>query len=325
MLRPVTPDMSRQSFDFAVLASACMQAVPEPGHTQLLQQLRTALPQLEFKLVLTRSGWYRIGGVVDKDGESVSEDLAAWVETESEGDVLNLYHKYVGKKLYATRLCGKTCYFVARTGDLPQEFIQLEVEEVEEVLDRPIFTADTEDDLPDVIEELVDPAEYQRLEPTPVKPPRYIFRRIIPIADYLDRSVEETDSKLPIIRFMQDWQRSSAGESAPFCHHWVLAFREYIDGYGEPRFHVKPITTYTDDIPVIDDNVPRGTELANLIHGFDRQTGYPMAWYFFMLTHKQVSHQIAESIHKDLMGAYAYLPARDVKVLQDWYDRGYGV
>jgi hypothetical protein len=25
------------------------------------------------------------------------------------------------------------------------------------------------------------------------------------------------------------------------------------------------------------------------------------------------------------MGAYAYLPGRDIKVRQDWYDRPYGV
>jgi hypothetical protein len=70
--------------------------------------------------------------------------------------------------------------------------------------------------------------------------------------------------------------------------------------------------------------MPRGAGLANLIHGFDRVVGYPFAWYFHMLTHKPVPHQLAEAVHADLMGAYEYLLARDLKVLRDWHARPYG-
>jgi hypothetical protein len=315
--------MKPHSYDFSALASVCVQADPAQGSSQLLHRLQGILPQHEFEPVLTREGWYRLGGVVDRDGGRIADSLAEWVEAEAKGDVNGLYNKYMGQGLLATRLNGKTHYLVAQTGPRPQDYIQLEVEEVQEVLDRNLFD---EEILPESIEELIDPLEYTRLEPKPLSSPRYLFRRIIPIADYLDDLIEKAEIKPPVVRFMADWERSSAGEAAPFCQHWVLSFREYTDGYGEPRFHAKPITTYTGEIPVIQgDPMPRGSILANLIHSFDRQIGYPMAWYFFMLSHKQVSHQIAEAIHKDLMGAYAYLPARDMKVLRDWYDRGYGV
>ena len=56
-----------------------------------------------------------------------------------------------------------------------------------------------------------------------------------------------------------------------------------------------------------------------------RRLGYPFAWFFHMLTDKRISQRLAEAVHADLMGAYAYLPGRDIKVLQDWYDRPYGV
>lgn len=314
--------MKLQKFDFAALASACSEAGSRYGLESLQQKLQQDMPELEFESVLTRKGWYRIGGVVDVDGEKISDKLADWVETESSGDAMELYQRYGAKNYFVTRLNGKTHYLVAQTGERPQDFVQLEMEELQEVMDRPLFDGES---VPDTVEEIIDPFEYTRVEAKPISSPRYIFRRIIPIADYLDELIEKAEIKPPVVRFMADWARSSAGEAAPFCKHWVLSFREYTDGYGEPRFHAKPITTYDGEVPVIGDDVPRGAELANLIHGFDRQIGYPMAWFFFMLTHKQVSHQIAEAIHGDLMGAYAYLPVRDMKVLRDWYDRGYGV
>jgi hypothetical protein len=315
--------MKQAQVDFTPLAAACMESIPESGHVSLLQELQERVPDFAFEPVLTRSGWYRVGGIVAADGSRITDNLAAWVEAESGGDVSALYNKYEHESLFATRLAGKTHYLVAQTGRRAQDFIQLEIEELQEVMNRPLFEADM---LPDLIDEIIDPVEYTRLDAKSVSAPRYLFRRVIPIADYLDEMIARADSKLPVVRFMTDWERSSAGESAVFCKHWVLNFHEYTDGYGEPKFTAKPITTYSGEIPAIaDSNVPRGAELANLIHGFDRKIGYPMAWYFFMLTHKQVSHQIAEAIHSDLMGAYAYLPARDMKILQDWYDHGYGV
>jgi hypothetical protein len=37
-----------------------------------------------------------------------------------------------------------------------------------------------------------------------------------------------------------------------------------------------------------------------------------------------VPRQLAEALHADLMGAYEYLPARDLKVLRDWHARPSG-
>ena len=38
-----------------------------------------------------------------------------------------------------------------------------------------------------------------------------------------------------------------------------------------------------------------------------------------------VSYQLAESVHADLMGAFDYLPAKDLAVLRDWYNAPYSV
>jgi len=38
-----------------------------------------------------------------------------------------------------------------------------------------------------------------------------------------------------------------------------------------------------------------------------------------MLTRRLVSHRLAEAVHADQMGAFDYLPARDLAVLRDWH------
>jgi hypothetical protein len=88
----------------------------------------------------------------------------------------------------------------------------------------------------------------------------------------------------------------------------------------------KPVSTCVDKLEELDpDNTMQGAELANAIHAFDHQVGYPMAWYFYLLTRKKVSPRIAEAIHNDMQGAYAYLPSRDLDILNDWVADPYSV
>jgi hypothetical protein len=106
----------------------------------------------------------------------------------------------------------------------------------------------------------------------------------------------------------------------------VLSLQEYTDAYGEHIRLAKPVSTFAGELPRLRlDDFDRGSRLANLIHGFDHDVGFPMAWYFYMLSHNGVPHQLPEAIHKDLMGAYDYLPAKDLKVFKDWYDKQYGI
>ncbi len=313
--------MINQDVNIVNLASICSNVKPTDDHAVLLESIAKLIPHLAFKWVLTRGGWYRQGGVVDRQGQRICHNLSAWISSLKNDDVNILVSLFAKRDPIVTRLRGKTHYMVARTGERPEEYVQLEIEEIEEVVERPLFD---QLELPETVDELADPLEYSVLEPQRITAPRYVFRRIIPIENYLTRAIEEMDTGIPILRFMSDWQDSSAGEH-PFSDHWVLGFREYTDGYGQMRFQAKPISTYTGGIAKIQNEVPRGSELAKLIHDFDRRVGYPMAWYFYMLSHREVAHQVAESIHRDLMGAYDYLPPRDVKLLQKWYDKSYAV
>lgn len=301
------------------LAQVCQSLAAGAGLETLLTAVQTVLPDLEIRHVMTRAGWHRLGGVVDLDGNRIAHNLAEWAESESGGDIDELLFKLSDVRYFATRLNGRTHYLVAPTGPLARDFIQIEIEELQEAIDRALSDPDW---FPETLAEFVDPFEFPRLEPEPIGEPRFLFRRLTRISDLIG----SPDAGPKLRRFLDDWDRSSTAESESFCHHWVLAIREYLDRDGEGRMSAKPVSALTGRIPALPDGeVARGAKLANQIHGFDREAGYPFAWYFHMLTSREVSHKLAEAVHADLMGAYDYLPARDLKVLRDWYREPYGL
>lgn len=301
------------------LAQVCRDLASGAGIDALLAAVQTERPDLEVRHVMTRSGWHRLGGVVDLEGSRIAHNLAEWAESESGGDIDELLFKLSDVQYFATRLNGHTHYLVAPTGPLARDFIQIEIEELQEVLDRTLSDPDW---FPETLAEFVDPFEFPRVQPDTVGAPRFLFRRLTHIPDLIG----SPDAGPKLRRFLDDWDRSSTAESDAFCHHWVLAIREYLDRDGEGRMSAKPVSALTGRIPALPDGaVERGARLANQIHGFDREAGYPFAWYFHMLTSREVSHELAEAVHADLMGAYDYLPARDLKVLRDWYREPYGL
>jgi hypothetical protein len=200
--------------------------------------------------------------------------------------------------------------------------VQIEIEELQEVLDRPLVDPDW---FPDSVEEFLDPLDYPRLEPEPVAPAYYQFRRITAMAELLRHGgVGRQMSNLR--RFMQDWADSSANDNARFCRHWVLALRESRGQDGLPQLSAKPVPTFAGELPALSTGERvRGAALANAIHGYDRHVGYPFAWYFTMLAQKSANVALADAVLADQMGAYEYLPARDLKVLRNWECRPYGV
>jgi hypothetical protein len=319
MMMTATETDTEQSQTPALHVAAACAALPAGADLgDLRAAIGTVLPGHEVRHALTRGGWHRLGGIVDLDGCRITHHVAEWAQTLSGGDVDILMQKVSDLRCFITRMNGRTHYLVIPTGEAARDFIQIEVEEVQEVLDRCITDPDW---YPDSIAEFVDPLDFPRLEPEPVGAPRMIFRRLVRVEDLM----ESADAGPRLRRFLDDWDRSSAGETSTFCDHWLLSIREYQDQEGDDRLSAKPVPILNSAAPELPDaEVARGVGLANQIHGFDRALGYPFAWYFHMLTNPKVSHRLAEAVHADLMGAYAYLPARDLKVLRDWYKEPYG-
>ncbi len=300
-----------------------MQVTPDNGQADLLLRINRTVKNVQFQHVLSRGGWHRPGGVVDRDGMCVINNLRNWAEQESDGDISLLLKKYADKDWFATRLLGTTHYFVASTGNDSADFIQLEVEELKEVLAYPLFDPDWH---PESLEEFVEPVDFPEMEPEPVAAPRYLFRRVIPISRTLEELRVEGTGSRRMQRFMQDWNRSSTTMNSSFRNHWVIRFIPYTDRFGDRKFNLKPLTTYPDLVPdVAGAMIRHGAGLANLIRDIDRQAGYPMAWYFFMLTTPRIKHEIAWSVMEDHSSGFDYLPKRDLEVVQSWCDDPYSI
>lgn len=295
---------------------------PDAGIAGLEADLKR-LAGLDFKWVLTRGNWHRLGGVVDAGRHPLSSNIAQWAERESGGGLEQLIARHGDRGYFATRLAGQSHYFTAVQGDNPEDFLQLEIEELQEVIDRPLFDPEWQ---PESLEEFIDPPDPPRLDPAPVGRPYYLFRRLIPVAELLREAPQENRALANLRRFFDDWRQSSAFEGEPFCRHWVLALREYLDSDGEQRLSARPLGTFAGKPPELPaDEAIQGAELANAIHGYDRRLGYPFAWYFALVSSKGANFPLAEAVLRDQMGAYDYLPARDLKVLRRWEEWPYGV
>lgn len=305
------------------LTRLCDDIRPPQGIDALVAGVNRLMPGLDFRVVISRSGWHRLGGVVDADYRRVSGNIVQWAEAECAGDVDELTTRYSEAGYFATRISGKTHFLTAPMGEAPEDFIQLEIEELQEQLDRPLVDPDW---FPDSIEEFLEPVDYPRLEAEPIGPSYYQFRRITQVAGLLPRGRGVSRDIQNLKRFFRDWANSSAGERNTFSRHWVLALREYVDREGIPQLTAKPVAAFAGELPQLPGGTSlRGSGLAKAIHAYDRRLGYPFAWYFMMLSRSAKNATLAEAVLADQMGAYDYLPSRDLKVLREWEQRSYGV
>ncbi|MCB1774283.1 MAG: hypothetical protein KDI88_11755 [Gammaproteobacteria bacterium] len=328
------PISNETTWDSAVAGSATLASpeemiglcgdVPVSGGLDgLVGACDRLMPGLSFRHVLTRGHWHRLGGVVDQDLKPVARNIVHWAEQESGGDVDELVARFSEAHWFATHIAGRTHFLTASRGDDPEAFVQLEVEELREIVARPLII---EDWFPDSIEEFLEPLDFPRSDPRPIGDAHYQFRRLVSVADIVHGTQIRHGQAKNLHRFLSDWHESSAGEHATFCDHWVLALREYVDSDGETRLTARPVSTFDGDVPALpEDRRLHGAELANALHGFDRVLGYPFAWYFSMLRERADHHQLAESVLADLMGAYDYLPRRDLRLLRAWEERPYAV
>ena len=305
------------------IVETCAKVAVSSGPGALVKALSVALPEWKFRHAMSRGGWYRLGGVLDGDGQRVSDTLERWVEDaldDRDGDFGQLLDDFADQTLYATRLVGQTHYLVASASDDTDGFLQLEIEDLQEMRVHQLFVNE-----PGSLEELVDPRGGVD-KPQPVGLPFYNFRRIQHIGAFLKRMLAQKPEPAPIHRMLEDWGKCSAANTSPYYNHWVIATREHLDRYHQPVFRAQPIATLAGEPPEFDcPSDASGLKLQEALTHFDREAGYPMAWYFHMLTTKAVPHWVAQTVVEDSLGGLAYLPQKDVEVIRSWLHRPYAV
>jgi hypothetical protein len=307
------------------VADLCVRVPVSSGPGALARELSHAAPPLAFREMLARGGWHRLGGVLDADGKHLANDLQQWANNElaaHDDDLHAMIDTHLEHGLRATRVNGMTHYLVASTGAGAADFLQVEIEELQEVVSHPLFD---EDAYPANLEELLDLLERGAGTPTALAMPYYTLRRVTDIADFLARMREQKPDAQPVHRFLQNWEASSAGLAAQFSNHWVIAVREHLDRYRQPNLQAQPVMAINGSPPRFAGAAgAQGLVLHDALLRFDREAGYPMAWFFHMLTSKSIPHAVAYAVIDDVQAGFSYLPERDVKVLRDWLHRPYG-
>jgi hypothetical protein len=318
----VTPDETA----LLELARKIEALSPRPHHNNLMDIANLIHPGCTFEYALNRGGWYRHGGVIAPNGDRLSNELEPWARAELEacgGDMAELVERYVDKGLQVTRHSGRTHYFVCPYGPAPADFMQLEVEELQEVLDRELIDPDA---LPEDMQELIDPISPQLLDGEAVGSPRYKFRRLLDMKQTVARVGLATGRDAGLPRLLKEWSHSSAATRGPFCEHWVVGLREHMDRYRNPVVTASLVSRHARELKSFQWNAElSGVEMSHQLQAFDRAAGYPSAWYFHLVSNTITPPAIAYAVVRNLESGFSYLPDTEAALVQGWAAAPYSV
>jgi hypothetical protein len=315
------------------LERLCRETPVSPAHARLLQTLAELWPRWSFRHAVTRGGWHRPGRVYDAQGKLVGEDAEAWIEqawADCGEDAAAFCESYLEQELQLSRFDGRTHFLVAAYGNKAEQFIQLEIEELCELIDRPLLDPAH---LPGELDELLEPPHHvQHMPRCVLGEARYRFRRVTDMAEFLARLRGQRPDAPPACRFVEDWNQSSSAAKA-LCAHWVFALTEHLDRFKQPVLSARPLSLDTGETlesmtstlqqGVVDAEDDAGLQRAEVIRIFDQQRGYSAAWYFHMLAGAGVPTALAARVGEDMARGLSYLPERDAALLAQWLDRPY--
>ncbi len=299
---------------------------PRPHHSALLEIANSIRPGCTFSYALNRGGWYRPGGIVAADGMRIADNVETWVKSELEscgGEIAELVERHVDSGLLVTRHTGRTHYFVAAYGAAPADFLQLEVEELQEVLDRKLIDADNQ---PDDLQEIIDPVLPALLEAQPVGAPYYRFRRLIDMRQIVARTTSAYGRNDGLVRLLFEWSHSSAAARGHFSDHWIVALREHQDRYRNLVVTASLVSRHARELKPFHWNIEQsGVNMGAQLQAFDRAAGYPSAWYFHLVSGTITPPKIVYAVQRDLDAGFSYLPDSEVALLRSWIASPYSV
>jgi hypothetical protein len=308
------------------LADEIEATSPRPHHSTLLEIANRIRSGCTFRYALNRGGWYRPGGILAADGTRIAESLATWAKIElaaCDGDMGELVDRHADKGLVVTRHTGRTHYFVAAYGPAPADFLQLEVEELQEVLDRKLIDADK---LPEDLQELTEPISPVLLDAQAVSAPRYHFRRLIDMRQTVARASPADSRNAALPRLLSEWAHSSAASRGHFSDHWIVALREHQDRYRNQAITASLVSRHARELKPFQWNVElTGLDMHAQLQAFDRAAGYTSAWYAHLVAGTITPPKVAYAVARDLESGFSYLPETEAALLKNWVNAPYSV
>lgn len=295
------------------------EAHPRPHHSGLIQQLEELLPGVRFHYQLSRSGWYRPGGLISPLGEVISRDIESWLDQQEAhaGDFDTLLMELEPLNLKVFNLNGSTHFFTVSTGPRPQDCWQLEVEELQEVMCRPLISQNTP--APEDMADLLEPLAPELLEPQPISWPGYRFSKLRPIGELYRTAVNQSDLQ----RFFDDWLQITQNEIC-FDHHWFFQVSETLSRYGLSEQRLQPKSVRSDKLRLMpwDLSAPPSA-LSSQIRCFDKAAGYAGAWFLGMVAGNLVPRELPARLQRDWQEEYRYLPESLMALVRHWLHRPY--
>ena len=317
-------NMALASLDTDALREICAVIVPSGNPDKLLQKINEADSDHKYRHVFTESDWYRVGGVVSSDGQRLADNLEEWVDDNYNGDMIDFVARFGGAGHIVTSLRGKTHYLTAGEGAGTLDFIQLEIEEVCEVIDHVLID---HGHIPESLEALIDPLESHDLPAKTVSPARYICKKVTHFRDLADDLTSDFSGDPNFSRLLDEWERSSAGDTVAFKDCWSVNVLPVLKDVGEHKYKIKLLSPYANQIYAFDmSGKGAGGHILSMLQSVDKECGFPMAWYFLLITKKYMSYGLSSSISQELgwkKQEHISLADKDREIFENWVANPY--
>lgn len=305
--------------DIQQLAVQIAEVQPRPHHSRLLELLQKVWPEMEFKHRLTRSGWYRPGGVCTSQGVMLGQDLESWLQTAL-GKVEDFEQLLVDLEIMqplVTRFNGATHFFTASYGKAPEACWQLEVEELQEVMDRRLINDQA--DLPEDMADLLEPMQPALIDAQPLGSPRYQLGKLLNLRELLTSAINA-----PLLeRFFAEWKDGS-GQSVDFHQHWFFQRHESLTRYGVSQLRLQPHAIKAKHLKTLPwDLTAEPMALAAQLRSYDKAAGYNGAWYFGLVAGNLVPRDLASRLQDDWLADYRYISETQQSWIRSWLHQPY--
>jgi hypothetical protein len=351
-----------------VLATIVAAAPITPKHTDLLTTFAARTDYRGARHVKTRDEFgERPARIVDAEDREIAPDYRAWIDAELEkhgGSARAVWaaHKDAGYRL--TEIQPALHYFVHDRGGAQDNFVQIEVWEEQEFVERELFPREASWDLPSVDEMRrgrTGMAVVEQFERRTLGTPRYRLEQVIDMQRFLelaeavynlrhradgDRQLTERNMQTgearvvtvreltpgydalrwPGRRFFDDWAASSAGRAGErVCLRWTFDTSDYTDPKGIRHLSVVPQWAHTRKIAELKNTGKLDVySLYGKLTQLDERIGHPFAWYFYGLHGNLVKSGQMERVLEAAEDGLIVLPEHDYQVLRAWHGAPYG-
>ncbi|AOI68719.1 hypothetical protein [Burkholderia ubonensis] len=336
-------------------------------HAELLPAFATRTEFRGMRYVMTRDDFgEQPARIVDADGGEIAADYRAWIDAQLAelGSVHEVWHAHKDSGYRLVEIQPRRHYFAHDRGGDPDNFVQLEVWEEQEFVERGLFPRDADWGLPDADElrrGYLRGAAVTRFERRALGAPRYRLQAVTDMArfaaiaetvyrerrqregdrQFVERNLDTGESRVVSARalvpgygrqqwrgrrFFDDWAASSAGRAGErACLRWAFATSDYTDTAGVRHLDFIPWWAHTRKLAALKNT---GKLDAYSLYGklvqFDERIGHRFAWYFYGLHGNLVKSGQLERVLEAAEAGLIVLPEHDYQVLRRWGDDSYG-